>query len=179
MRHSFSGLPFALHHNLLYFRVGGTDEKLGAVETDAAQHFDRLHQESRVVDRLGEVDVSEVSGALGHATGAGLATRGAVDDALPRVHEAAQFGSASFVNFRELDASVGHGHSAYLFGAENAELDALYGAHRRLRVARVDGRHDELNARNERGPRGAGSTVEAALEIQTCALLNVRLVVYY
>ena len=153
MRHSFPWLSLALHDNLLDFGVGGTDEKLGTVETDAAQHFDRLHQESRVVDRLGEVDVSEVSGALGHATGAGLATRGAVDDALPRVHEAAEFGSTPLHNFWELDTSVGHGHAANLFGAEDAELDALYGAHRRLRVARVDGRHDEENARNGRGPR--------------------------
>lgn len=153
MRHSFPGLPLALHDDLLDFGVGGTDEKLGAVETDAAQHFDRLHQESWVVDRLGEVDVSEVTGALGHAPGAGLAPCCAVDDALPRVHKATEFGPASLHHFGEPDASVGHGHAANLFGAEDAELDALYGAHRRLRVARVDGRHDEENARNGRGPR--------------------------
>ena len=89
MRHPFSGLSFTLHHNLLDFGVGWTNEKLGAVETDATQNFDSLHQESGMVDRLGEIYVSEVTGALGHAAGARLASRGALDNTLPGVHEAA------------------------------------------------------------------------------------------
>ena len=143
MRHPFSGLSFTLHHNLLDFGVGWTNEKLGAVETDATQNFDSLHQESGMVDRLGEIYVSEVTGALGHAAGARLATRGALDNTLPGVHEAAELGPAPFHNLGELDAPVCHGHAANLFGAEDAELDALYRTHRRLRVPCVDGGHDD------------------------------------
>ncbi len=51
-------------------------------------------------DRLGEVDVAEMAGTLGHVAGAGLAAGGAVHRPLTRVHQAAQLGPPALVSFR-------------------------------------------------------------------------------
>ena len=49
---------------------------------------------------FGEVQVTEVTGTLGHVPRAGLTPGGAVNSPLPRVHEAAQLGPPALIGFR-------------------------------------------------------------------------------
>ena len=67
------GLPLRLHDDLLDLGVGGGDEELAAVEADTAEDLHGLGHEAGVEDRLGQVDVPEVAGALRHVTRARLA----------------------------------------------------------------------------------------------------------
>ena len=88
--------------------------------------------------------MAEVTGALSHASSTSLAACCAINDSLARVHQAPEFWSTALVHLWELDSPVGDGHAADLLGAEDAKLDALYRTHRRLRISRVNGRHDEM-----------------------------------
>jgi hypothetical protein len=87
------------HDDLLDLGIGGSHKELGAVEADAAQDLQRLGEEAGMEYRLGEVDVAEMAGTLGHVAGAGLAAGGAVHRPLPRVHQAAQLGPPALVSF--------------------------------------------------------------------------------
>ena len=90
--------------------------------------------------------MSEVTGTFCHVSGTSLASRRSVDDALARVHEAAQLGSAAFHDLGEANAALGDGHPPDLLRAEDAELDPLDRPDRRLRVASVNGRHGWVEA---------------------------------
>ena len=59
----------------LDFRISWSDEELAAVEADAAEDLLRLGEEAGVEHGLGQVDVPEMSGTLGHVAGAGLAPK--------------------------------------------------------------------------------------------------------
>ncbi len=137
MRHPLPGLSLALHDDLLDLGVGRAHQHLGAVEAHAPEDLDGLGEEPRVEDRLGQVEVAEVSRALGAVPGAGLAPGPPVDDALAGVHEAAQLGPAALVHLRVPDAPLGDRGAADLLRAEDAELDPAHGAHGRLGVPRV------------------------------------------
>ena len=47
--------------------------------------------------RLGQVEVAEMAGTLGHVPGAGFALGGPVHGALARVHQAPQLGAPALV----------------------------------------------------------------------------------
>ena len=51
-------------------------------------------------NRLGQVDVTKVAGALRCVAGTGLATGGAVYGALSRIHQTAQLGPPALESFR-------------------------------------------------------------------------------
>ena len=93
--HPLPGLTFALHDDVFDLGVGGGDEELGAEEADAPEDLDGLGEESGMEDRLGQVEVAKVSGALVHVAGTRQAASGAVDHALPGVHQTAQLGTSS------------------------------------------------------------------------------------
>ena len=141
MSHSFPRLSLALHYNLLDFRVGRRYQKLGAEEANAAQDFDGFGQESGVKHWLGQVQVSEVTGAFVHVAGTGQTTRRSVDDALAWVHQAADLGTAALVDFGKANTSLGHGHPADLVRTQDAELHPLDLPDRSLGVTRVNSRH--------------------------------------
>ena len=91
--------------------------------------------------------VAEVTGTLGHVSGASLASGRSVDDALTRVHETTNLGAAALHRLGKADATVGrHRHPADLLRAEDAKLDPLDLPDRRLRVPGVNGRHVWIEA---------------------------------
>jgi len=94
----------------LIIRTYGSDKHFGAVEADAAQHLDGLFEEADVKDRFGELEVSEVSGTLGHVAGARLAPRVSVHDALSRVHQPSELGPSALVRLRVADPALRHRH---------------------------------------------------------------------
>lgn len=62
-------------------------------------------------DWLGEIDVTKVTGTLGHVARASLTAGVPVDDTLTRVHEATQLGPAALHRLGEADAAIGHRHT--------------------------------------------------------------------
>ena len=85
--------------------------------------------------------VSEMSGTFSHVSGAGLTSRQTVDDALTRVHEAAELRASALHHFRKPDATFRHGRPTDLLRAEDAELDPLNRPDGGLRVPSVNCRH--------------------------------------
>ena len=66
-------LTLCLPDEFLDTRIVLVDEQFAAVEADAAQHFEDLGEECDVEDRLGQLHVGEVAGALGQCSCTGLA----------------------------------------------------------------------------------------------------------
>lgn len=79
-----------------------------------------------MVYRLSQLEMREMSGTLLQVSGAGHAPATLVDDALTRVHEAAELRLAVFVNLRELD--LAHGH-ALLEKVQLETVPAEFNAH--------------------------------------------------
>ena len=92
-------------------------------------------------DRLGEVNVPEVSRTLGHIPGAGLAPAGPVHGALSGVHEAPELGSAPLIHLGVPDAALGDAHPPDLLRTEDPELDPPDLFDRGLGVICNDRRH--------------------------------------
>ena len=95
MGHPLPGLTFALHDDVFDLGVGGGDQQFGTEEADTPENFDGLGEESGMEDGLGQVEVAKVSGALVHVARTRQAASGAVDHALPGVHQAAKLGTSS------------------------------------------------------------------------------------
>lgn len=87
-------------------------KQLRAVEANASHYLDSLGNEADVEDRLGEVDMAEVSGTLCHIAGAGLAAGVAVNDTLAWVHEPTQLRPPTLHGLREADSPLRDGHTA-------------------------------------------------------------------
>lgn len=94
------------HHRNTY----RADQQLGTIETDASQYFDRLRYESNVKHGLGQINVTEMAGTLGHVPGTRLAPGIPVDHTLTRVHEPAELRPPALHGFGKPDTAFGHRH---------------------------------------------------------------------
>ena len=93
-------------------------------------------------DGLGQIEMSEMSRAFGHVSGARLAPGSPVDDTLARIHQAAQLWPPAFISFGEPDATLGDGHPSYLVRPKDAELNPSDAFDRGFGIRRVDRHRD-------------------------------------
>ena len=85
--------------------------------------------------------VSKMSGAFSHVSGASLTSWQTVNDALTGIHETSKFGTATLHDFGKPDAAFSYGHSPDFFRAEDAKLDPFDRPDGGLRITGVNGRH--------------------------------------
>lgn len=97
--------------------------------------------EARVIDRLGQFDVSEMAGTLAHSLRAGLALELSIDRAEKRVVEAAVTRLRAAFLHRFGVQNVRHAHALDLLGRHEAKLNLLHRLERRARVGEVEVRH--------------------------------------
>ena len=90
------------------------DHELGAGEPDASQHADHVLDETVVIDRLGELEVAEVSRRVRRAHAVRLALHRPVHGSHPRVAQTAALGPTLLVRLRGLD--LAHRHLPLLYG---------------------------------------------------------------
>ena len=81
----------------LHLRVVLVDEQLATVVAHASQNAQGLVEEASVKNGLGKFNMAKVTRTVVHVAGAGLTAREAINDALSRVHDAAEFWLAIFV----------------------------------------------------------------------------------
>ena len=121
-------------------RIGCTNsvsKNLAAVVADNLQNLLDTLDEAWVVDGSGQLDVTEMAGALGHVLGTRLALELAIYGAQEGVVETAVAGfRPGLVHGLWVD-DVGHTHALDFLGRQQTELDFLDGPQGRTRVRKV------------------------------------------
>lgn len=90
-----------------------------------------------MVDGSGQLDVTEMAGALGHVLAARLALELTIYGAQERVVETAVAGFCSGLVHSLWVDDVGHTHALDLLGRQQTKLDFLDGPQGRTRVRKV------------------------------------------
>lgn len=116
-------------------------QNFAAVMTDDLQDLLDFLDKTRMVDGLGQLDMTKMAGTLAHGLRTRLALELSVDGAEERVVEATVAGFRFVLFHRFRVQNVTNTHALDLFGRQKAKLNLLHCLERRARVREVEVRH--------------------------------------